>query len=134
MPTVPLCMCRNNKVEAECNDNLHLRLYWDMTGRSRGVQGLQDSLAVLEGQGDHFCLEPQENPAKTQTEQIQTSAFASSCKGITGQILPFLMTSVQWWWETCSIKHKTTTEHSGKKQQTEFTHGNPSELLEPSCS
>lgn len=38
-----------------------LHLYWDMTGRFRGGQELQDSLAVLEGQGHHFCLEAQEN-------------------------------------------------------------------------
>lgn len=55
-----------------------------MTGRFRGGQELQDSLAVLEGQGHHFCLEAQENPAKTQTEQIQMSALASNCKGIAG--------------------------------------------------
>jgi len=75
-------MLMSNKAEAERNEDLHLRLYWDMTGRSRGGQELQDSLAVLEGQGDRFCLEPQENPAKTQKEQIQMSVLASNCKGI----------------------------------------------------
>ena len=77
-------MLMRSKVEAERNDDLRLRLYWDTTGRSRGGQELQDSLAVLEGQEHHFCLEPQENPAKTQTEQIQTSALASNCNGIAG--------------------------------------------------
>lgn len=39
----------------------YLHLYWDMTGRFQGAQELQGSLAVLVGQGDHFCLELQEN-------------------------------------------------------------------------
>lgn len=63
-------MLMSNKVEAEHNDDLRLRLYWDTTGRSQGDQELQDSLAVLEGQGHRFCPESQENPARTQTEQI----------------------------------------------------------------
>lgn len=37
------------------------RLYWDKTGRSQGDQELQDSLALLVGQGHRFCLELQEN-------------------------------------------------------------------------
>lgn len=39
----------------------YLHLYWDTTGRFQGAQELQGSLAVLVGQGDHFCLELQEN-------------------------------------------------------------------------
>lgn len=70
----------STKVEAEHNKDLHLHLYWDTTGRFQGAQELQGFLAVLVGQGDHFCLEFQEGPAKTQTEQVQTLSLASNCK------------------------------------------------------
>lgn len=62
----------STKVEAEYNnDNNDLHLRWDMTGRFQGPQELRGSLGVLVGQGDHLCLDFQEDPAKTQTEQIQ---------------------------------------------------------------
>lgn len=64
-----------------------------MTGRFQVAQELQGSLAVLVGQGDHFCLELQENPAKTQTEQIQMLSLASNYEDIEGQIFPFVTKS-----------------------------------------
>lgn len=91
-------MAVSTKVEAEHNNDLHLHLCWDMTGRFQVAQELQGSLAVLVGQGDHFCLELQENPAKTHTEQIQMLSLAS--KDIEEQIFPFLTKSVWLWWET----------------------------------
>lgn len=99
VPTALLCMAMNTKVEAEHNNDLHLHLYWDTTGRFQGAQELQGSLAVLVGQVDHFCLELQENPAKAQTEQIQMS-LASNCKDTERQTFPFVTKSVCLWWET----------------------------------
>lgn len=92
VPTALLFMAVSTKVEAEHNNDLHLHLCWDMTGRFQVAQELQGSLAVLVGQGDHFCLELQENPAKTHTEQIQMLSLAS--KDIEEQIFPFLTKSV----------------------------------------
>lgn len=69
VPTALLCMAMSTKVEAEHNNDLHRR-HWDTTGRFQGPQELRGSLGVLVGQGDHLCLEFQEDPAKTQTEQI----------------------------------------------------------------
>lgn len=79
----------STKGEDEDNNDLHLHLYWDKTDRFQGAQELQGSLAVLVGRGDHFCLELQENPAKTQTEQTQMWSLASNCKDMDGQIFPF---------------------------------------------
>lgn len=95
----------SNELEDERNDDLRLHLYWDMTGRPQVGRELQGFLGVLEDQGDHFCLEHQENPAKTQTGHIHTSPLVSKYKGIVGQILPFITKLVWSWWETSSVKH-----------------------------
>lgn len=110
----------STKVEAEHNNDLHLHLYWDTTGRFQGAQELQGSLAVLVGQGDHFCLELQENPAKTQTEQIQMLSLASSCKDIAGQTFPFLTKSVWLWWEISPKQgHNQTFREDRQNSHTE---------------
>lgn len=96
----------SNEVEHQHNDDLRLHLYWDTTGRPQVGRELQEFLGVLEDQGDRFCLGPQENPAKAQTEQIHTSPLVSKYKGIVGQILPFITKLVWLWlWEAFSIKH-----------------------------